>query len=165
MSDVVCHVNRKIVYRHPHVFSGLDVDGVDQVLENWEALKRKEKGRDRTPETLFDGIPDALPALARAQALLHRARTLETSSAEWSALGDHITETVERLADEADESLRQRLVGELLFEVAVLGADVQVDAEGALRDANARFVERVLSSTDQHPGADVQVGDGLSEAI
>jgi tetrapyrrole methylase family protein/MazG family protein len=164
MSDVVCHVYRKIVYRHPHVFGDLAVDGVDQVLENWEALKRKEKGRDRTPESLFAGIPAALPALARTQALLRRAGAAETPSTGWDTLGDDITEAVQRLVDEPDGEARQRLVGDLLFGIAALGADAQIDTEGALRDANARFVERVLSAQGRRAGADVGRADGPSEA-
>ena len=87
MSDIVCHVNQKIVYRHPHVFDGLAVDGVDQVLDNWEALKRKEKGRDRSSTSLFDGIPQALPALARTQAMLRRAEKRASASGERALSG------------------------------------------------------------------------------
>ena len=77
MSDVVCHVNRKIVYRHPHVFDGLAVDGVDQVLSNWEDLKRQEKKERASAPSPFEGIPRLMPALARAQAMSRRAARLE----------------------------------------------------------------------------------------
>jgi tetrapyrrole methylase family protein/MazG family protein len=146
MRDVVCHVNSKIVYRHPHVFDGLAVDGVSQVLENWETLKRKEKGRDPGSDSLFDGIPDSLPALARTQALLRRAEKSGVVADGGAALAARITDAVARLQGIEDRAAREALIGELLFELAALAAFGHLDAEGALRDANLRFEKRVLAA-------------------
>jgi tetrapyrrole methylase family protein/MazG family protein len=146
MGDVVCHVNTKIVYRHPHVFSDLAVEGVDQVLDNWEALKRKEKGRDHTSSALFEGIPRALPALARAQALLRRAEKREGASTDWERTAERVAEAAHGLAAVQDETARAQSMGDLLFELTALAAGVGIDAEGALRDANARYEQRVLAA-------------------
>jgi tetrapyrrole methylase family protein/MazG family protein len=146
MRDVICHVNSKIVYRHPHVFADLAVEGVSQVLENWEALKRKEKGRDQDVDSLFDGIPDALPALARTQALMRRAEKSGVVAEEWTALAARITDGAERLQGIEDRAAREASIGELLFELGALAAFGHLDAEGALRDANLRFEKRALAA-------------------
>ena len=146
MSDIVCYVNNKIVYRHPHVFANLAVDGVGQVLQNWETLKRREKGREHASPELFVGIPRSLPSLARTQALLRRAEKREVALKEWEALEGRVAETVHRLGVERDESTQVEAVGDLLFDLAALAAIAGIDAEAALRDANARYERRVLAA-------------------
>lgn len=148
MSDIVCHVNTKIVYRHPHVFADLAVDGVGQVLENWEALKRQEKGREHASSALFAGIPQALPALARTQALLRRAEKREVALKEWDDLAGQLAETVQRLAVERDEIVQAEAMGDLLFDLTALAASAGIDAEAVLRDANARYEHRVLAAVN-----------------
>jgi tetrapyrrole methylase family protein/MazG family protein len=141
LSDIVCRVNRKIVYRHPHVFAGLDVDGVDEVLVNWEDLKRKEKG-ERSQASPFEGIPTAMPALARTQALLRRAKRLDFAAIETGPLAGRIVEALDALLQEVDPLARQTRLGDLLFDLASLASRLQEDPESALRGANARFETR-----------------------
>ena len=69
----------KLVHRHPHVFGEVQVDGAEQVLENWEQLKRQEKAYADEPRSALDGIPGLLPALLRAQRVQSRAaRTIRS---------------------------------------------------------------------------------------
>jgi MazG family protein len=126
----------KMISRHPHVFGDLEVDGVGAVLDNWEELKRKEKP-DR--QSVLDGIPRALPALALASAIQRRQERGHLQSADTSpdpaqaalaALGQLIGE---RGGDDSTEAL----VGELLFSVVALARQRAVDPEGALRRAAA----------------------------
>ena len=70
--DVTDHVVRKLIYRHPHVFSNVRVENTDEVLANWEQLKRQEKGQKSTADAL-DAVARSLPALWRADKLLKRA--------------------------------------------------------------------------------------------
>ena len=62
MEDVVDGVTKKLVYRHPHVFGTVQVDGSEEVLANWEILKRKEKGQQSTADAI-EAVPHTLPAL------------------------------------------------------------------------------------------------------
>jgi XTP/dITP diphosphohydrolase len=117
----------KMIGRHPHVFGDLQVEGVGQVLKNWEELKRREKPKR---ESALDGIPPALPALALAAAIQRRQGEVESGS----AAATEATGALQRLiagapAQEAD----QQLVGELLYLVVALARERNVDAEGALR--------------------------------
>lgn len=142
--DVVRGVHDKIVRRHPHVFAGLAVDGVGEVLLNWEAIKQQEKGGPAADRSALDSVPQALPALIRAQSLLRHAQTRDVrdergfdenpSEADLRArLEAHIA------ALAADDASR---LGNLLFDLCRLAQQWGVDAESALRESNARFEAR-----------------------
>jgi tetrapyrrole methylase family protein/MazG family protein len=72
LSDVARGIREKLVHRHPHVFADVEVDGAEQVVANWEAIKKEEKGRS----SIFEGIPVHLPALLYALKVLKKASTL-----------------------------------------------------------------------------------------
>jgi XTP/dITP diphosphohydrolase len=114
----------KLIHRHPHVFGDTAVTGAAEVLVNWEALKRKEKGR-RDP---FDDIPRSLPALVAAAKTQKRA----------AGLGFHPDEEAARGA--AAGALEAGDLGGALFWVVALARLRGEDAEGALRRAVADFV-------------------------
>jgi len=143
MSDVVCQVDRKIVHRHPHVFRGLAVDGVEEVLTNWEELKRQEKGERAQALSPFEGIPFSMPALARTQAMLRRAARLGVLPAEDDDLAGRLSRAMASFAKGQAPGGGERLLGDLLFDLACLAFKVGVDAESALREASARFERRV----------------------
>jgi XTP/dITP diphosphohydrolase len=125
----------KMISRHPHVFADLEVEGVSEVIDNWEELKRREKP-DR--ESALDGIPTALPALALASAILRRQERGHLQSAE--ALADPAElarAALTRLVERAGADSSETLVAELLFSVVALARQRGVDPEGALRRAAA----------------------------
>lgn len=122
--DVAHGLANKLRSRHPHVFADTSVDGSEQVVANWEALKRIEKPER---ESAFDGIPVALPALARADKLLSRAARQDL--------------TVSNLVVEAADG-EAEIGHELLALVARARAE-GVDPERALRGA-VRALEQDL---------------------
>jgi tetrapyrrole methylase family protein / MazG family protein len=140
LDDVARGIHDKLVSRHPHVFGELSADTADQVVSNWEALKKSEKGRTSVTE----GIPASLPALMLAAKLARKSRSvgLEPRRAgggrpeEWLAA---LSALAVRAAQQPDDPLsgtaetESRLVGELLFAVAELAQQLGVDAEQALR--------------------------------
>ncbi len=143
-SDVVRGVHDKIVRRHPHVFAGLAVDGVGEVLLNWEAIKQQEKGGPAAGRSALDSVPQALPALVRAQSLLRHARTRDVRNGR--EFDENPGEAYLRarleagaVALTADDAAR---LGELLFDLCRLAQQWDIDAESALREANARFESR-----------------------
>ncbi|MGH7698304.1 MAG: MazG family protein [Candidatus Dormibacteria bacterium] len=135
IGEVAARARGKMVSRHPHVFGGASVEGVDQVLRNWEELKRREKPHR---ESNFDGIPEALPALALAGAVLRR-RPQELGDEEEPG-ADAIEEQLRRLrGGELDQAAAELALGELLLAVVALARTLGVDAEAALRrSARAR---------------------------
>jgi tetrapyrrole methylase family protein/MazG family protein len=93
LADVARGINDKLVRRHPHVFAGLDVDSADQVVRNWEEIKKAEKGR----ASVMDGIPGNLPALLYAYKVLGKAASAGYDGAlPSSGVGGELLELVRR---------------------------------------------------------------------
>lgn len=141
IAGVVAGINEKLIRRHPHVFSGKNgVDTPRQVLENWEGIK-KEEGRKGT----LDGVPRHLPALQRAWRITDKASRV---GFDWNSLEEvflKIEEEVREL-EEVRQGGSQAQVeeefGDLLFSLVNLSRFLQVEPEGALRGAIAKFTRR-----------------------
>ncbi|MGH7643405.1 MAG: MazG family protein [Candidatus Dormibacteria bacterium] len=117
----------KMIGRHPHVFSDLKVEGVTEVMRNWEELKRQEKPER---ESALDGIPATLPALALAAAVQRR----QTREAPTPDPRPTIRELLAGLPEQGGSARTvDEVIGELLFQMVTLARQHDVDAEGALR--------------------------------
>ena len=128
LAAVAERISAKLLHRHPHVFSDTVVEGAHQVVANWEAIKAQEKERGGP----FDDIPRSLPALTAAHKTQKRA----------AALGFSPTSSEAR--ERAAAALVADELGEVLFWAVALARSAGVDAEGALREATARFRESFL---------------------
>jgi tetrapyrrole methylase family protein/MazG family protein len=137
IDDVAEGIVSKLIRRHPHVFGDVQVDSADQVLVNWEHIKKEEKGEHR----LDDEIPSTLPALARAAKVQRRAAG---AGFDWRTLKGAMAKVREELAEleGAPPEQAEDELGDLLFAVAAVGRQLGVDPETALRRAVGRFVER-----------------------
>ena len=139
--EVVAHIVAKLIRRHPHVFGDVEVSGTDEVLANWEAIKRAERaanGDAAQKRSPLAGIPKGLPALAQAEAYLDRMsrlREVSAPDAPWSVLADL----------PADAALTPELVGDALFALVAWTRARGVEAESALRETNARYAARVAA--------------------
>src|SRR5690554_4190126 len=95
MDDVLKAVCEKMIRRHPHVFADTEINSVEDVLSNWEAIKKREKAnQDR--KSLFDGIPKHLPALLRAEKIQSKAAKV---GFDWN----DISGTIAKLEEEIEE--------------------------------------------------------------
>jgi tetrapyrrole methylase family protein/MazG family protein len=127
MDDIARGIHEKLVHRHPHVFAGLDVEGTDDVIRNWEQLKKAEKGRT----SVMDGIPGNLPALLYAHKVLRKASSLGIElDGPPPSVGDDLGEQLLRLVDAARRA--------------------ELDPEAALRAATARLRDEAVAR-EQHP--------------
>jgi tetrapyrrole methylase family protein / MazG family protein len=137
-TDVIQGIVTKLIRRHPHVFGDATVSGTEEVLANWEAIKRTERENNHEKRSPLSGVPAQLPALAQAQAYLDRMARLEelhAPEAPW-----------ERLASlPAGAPVTPELVGEALLGLVAWARERDIDAESALRAANARYAARVAS--------------------
>jgi tetrapyrrole methylase family protein/MazG family protein len=138
ITEVLNGIHDKLVRRHPHVFGDVSVTGADQVVANWEQIKRAEKGRT----SLMDGVPRALPSLLYAHKLYRKAASARLA---WGTAG----EAVARAAAELDAAATapgpgeaEVHLGEALGAVVYLARLAGIDAETALRGWAARFRER-----------------------
>lgn len=137
-SDVSEHIARKLVRRHPHVFGDVEADSAEAVYRNWDQLKRAEKPR----ESILDGVPLSMPALAASQSIQGRARR---AGFDWPDIEGPLAKLQEEIAEFAradDGPAREDEFGDILFVLANIGQRLGIDAEQALRGANQKFRRR-----------------------
>lgn len=140
ITDVIAGIGAKMVRRHPHVFGDVSVSGANEVLVNWEAIKKTERNKEE--ETMFSGIPRHMPALQAAQEVQSRAARVGFDWKEIQGVLDKVAEEVEELSRAQNASERQAELGDILFSLVNAARHLGVNAEMALRDANKKFVER-----------------------
>lgn len=141
-SQVIQGIHSKIVRRHPHVFGELKLEGVDEVLENWEKLKEKERGKKKDGKGLLDGVPLILPALSQAQEYQDRAARVGFDWPEIDGVLDKVKEEIEEIKHaESDFELASE-IGDLFFVLVNFARWKKVDAESVLRGTNAKFRKR-----------------------
>ena len=133
MQDVLTAIKEKLIRRHPHVFEGGDVS-IAEVMEKWEQIKKKEKGHGKR-ESVLDGIPKKLHALARAQKVLEKIKR-ENSA----LLAPHT---------EREPPLSEQVIGEELVQAILDASEAGIDIEGALRRAINRYEEEFRASEKQ----------------
>lgn len=142
LDDVADAVCRKLIFRHPHVFGGVEVGDSAEVMVNWEELKRREKSQSTTA-CAMDSVAKSLPALWRAEKIQSKAKK---SGFDW----DDVSGALDKLFEEADE-LREAIasgegideeLGDLLFSAVNVARFTKTDPEEALHLACEKFVRR-----------------------
>jgi len=149
IADVVDALSDKMIRRHPHVFGDAVVANVDAVWANWEQIKSQEStGQSRSSK--LDGIPVHLGALQRGQKMQEKAARVGFDWKDARDITDKLSEELAELAEARaaagdarpeDPHVREEL-GDVMFTVVNLARRLNIDAEGAMRDANAKFDRR-----------------------
>ncbi|KJF80483.1 nucleoside triphosphate pyrophosphohydrolase [Photobacterium angustum] len=145
--DVVAGISEKLVRRHPHVFSDADFDDEAAVQQNWEAEKAKERAAKEQDVSLLANIPNALPALMRADKIQKRCANVGFDWDELAPVVDKVKEELDEVMDEVIQAVpeQQRIeeeLGDLLFSVVNLSRHLKVKPELALQKANKKFEKR-----------------------
>lgn len=141
VDDVARTLVEKLRRRHPHVFGEVAVDGVGEVIANWDAIKRAEKPER---DSALDGIPASLPALARAEKVLSRARRAGLDADAEAVQG------ADASLSESEEALGRALLAQVRAATAA-----GLDAERALRGA-VRALEQELRAQESARAADAR---------
>jgi tetrapyrrole methylase family protein/MazG family protein len=139
--DVTQGIHDKLVRRHPHVFGDIIADDTGTVLENWDEIKKAEKGRT----SIFEGIPRSLPSLAYAQKVGRKASKVGFDWPDVAGAFPKIAEETAELAEamtETDAAATELELGDLLFAVVNVARHLKIDAELALRAASDKFRAR-----------------------
>ena len=142
MDDVTDGICKKMIYRHPHVFGNTTVSGTEDILVNWDELKKTEKHQKSASETL-DSVARSLPALIRADKIQCKAAK---AGFEWDSIDDAIAKVHEEL-DEVERALNgdgdvDEEIGDLLFAVAKIARFRSIDPERALENTCEKFIRR-----------------------
>lgn len=145
IADVLRGINEKLRRRHPHIFGDVKADTAQEVLFNWEQIKKLEREKAQGRASLLDGVPRELPALLRAHRLQEKASRV---GFDWNEARQVFQKVEEELAElraamESEQPDRMEAeLGDLLFSLVNLGRFIAVNPEDALRKTIARFIAR-----------------------
>ena len=157
ISDIISTLCEKLVRRHPHVFGDLDIIDSNAQIENWERIKKEEKGSERI--SALSGVPPHLPALLKAHKITEKASRV---GFDWNHSDQVFAKVMEELHEfeEAwaggDPKRMEDELGDLLFAIVNLGRFLSLNPEEALRKTINRFqkrfsfVEETLSGQGRH---------------
>lgn len=140
--DVCKSLNEKLIYRHPHVFGDVEANNAKKVEQNWEQLKLKEKGGNKT---VLSGVPRSLPALIKAHRIQDKARSVGFDWEEREQVWDKVQEEMNELKTEIsamDKDKMEAEFGDLLFSIINAGRLYGIDPENALERTNRKFIKR-----------------------
>ncbi|MCK4921534.1 MAG: nucleoside triphosphate pyrophosphohydrolase [Bacteroidales bacterium] len=142
IADVINNINKKLVFRHPHVFGEVAVESVTEVVENWEELKRKEGHK-----SVLSGVPNSLPAMIKASRVQEKVRAVGFDWDERIQIWDKVKEELSELEDEIENQDHEKTeseFGDLLFSIINAARLYNVDPETALEKTNRKFTKRFL---------------------
>lgn len=140
--DVCNALCEKLIYRHPHIFGQVDADSSEQVMQNWEKLKLKEKGGNRS---VLAGVPRSLPALIKAHRIQDKVRSVGFDWEERDQVWDKVAEEYGELKAEVasmDEDRMEAEFGDLLFSLVNAARLYGINPENALERTNRKFIKR-----------------------
>ena len=162
IEDVAKEIGDKLIRRHPHVFGDLKLSSSTEVIRNWERIKKSEYGEERR-KYIVDDIPDALPALFRAEKMQKRAAQV---GFDWKSI-DPVLDKVEEEFAEFREAVKngdvqnaQEEIGDLLFALVNVARHHKISAENALRAATQKFAKRFRFVEDKFK----EIGKDMREA-
>ena len=142
--DVINNLSEKMVRRHPHVFKEGELNTPDQVVKQWEEIKRNEKNQ-ANQKSILDNIPKNLPSLLRAQKLQKKAAK---EGFDWDQINDVFDKLDEEIAEFKEAVLKkksadiQNEIGDIIFVITNIAKCYKIDAEEALRSTNNKFIKR-----------------------
>lgn len=167
LEDVARGISQKLIRRHPHVFGDVSVQDVNEVRQNWEAIKAQEKGEVPEKHQLsakLDRYRRTLPPLMAAMKISQKAADVgfewENVDGVWAKFHEELGEFEQALAEETPER-QQAELGDLLFAVMQLARWYNLDPSAALQGTNQRFVQRLqkMEAVMDRPLADYSLDE------
>lgn len=148
LEDVADGICKKLIFRHPHVFGDVAVSGTDEVLSNWEDLKRKEKSQETYTDTL-NAVAKSLPALWRAEKVQKKAKKAGFDWPDVQGAMDKLSEELTELQEAVAEGTNvEEELGDLLFAAVNVSRFLQADPEEVLNSATGKFISRFAKVED-----------------
>lgn len=143
IADVMNALCDKLIFRHPHIYGDVKVNDEEDVKQNWEQLKQKEKGGNTS---VLSGVPNSMPALLKAYRIQEKARAVgfdwEQPEQVFEKVKEEINELNEEVAKENNLSKVEDEFGDVLFALINYGRFIKVNPEDALERTNKKFIKR-----------------------
>ena len=146
VADVLDSINEKLVYRHPHIYSDVEVKDENEVSENWEKLKLKEKGN----KSVLGGVPSSLPAMVKAMRIQEKAKGVGFDWEEKEQVWEKVEEEMQEFKDEfniekntpINAEAAESEFGDMIFSLINYARFVGINPEDALEKTNRKFIKR-----------------------
>ena len=142
ITDVLNQICEKLKYRHPHIYGEVKVQNAEDVLQNWEQLKLKEKGRKHR---VLEGVPASLPALVKAYRIQEKVSAVGFDWKEkedvWEKVKEELSEFEMEVQQNESENMEAEF-GDLLFSMVNAARLYGINPEDALERTNRKFMER-----------------------
>lgn len=147
ISDVLNSICEKLIHRHPHIYGDVKVENEEQVKQNWEAIKLKEGGGNKT---VLGGVPKSLPALVKAMRIQEKARGAgfdwEEKHQVWEKVEEEMNEFKAEFNVVDNQAINQEKAegefGDLLFSLVNYARFININVETALERTNRKFINR-----------------------
>ena len=142
MKDVCDRLCEKLIFRHPHVFGDVKAETAGQVSENWEQLKLREKGGNKT---VLSGVPSALPSLIKAYRIQDKARNVGFDWEEREQVWDKVKEEIQEFQAEVahmDKQKAEEEFGDVMFSLINAARLYKINPDNALEHTNQKFIRR-----------------------
>lgn len=163
ISDVLHGICEKLIHRHPHIYGDVKVENEEQVKQNWEAIKLKEGGGNKS---VLGGVPVSLPALVKAMRIQEKARGAGFDWEEKTQVWEKVEEEMEEFKNEFNVVDNQAInaekaegeFGDLLFSLVNYARFININVETALERTNKKFIKRFnhLESRAKEQGKTLQ---------
>ena len=145
ITDVITNLNEKLIRRHPHVFSGVDLKNTDEVLKKWDEIKAKEKTGKPTYQSVLDSIPSNIPSIIKAEKIQKKAAKF---GFDWTDIKDvlnKLDEEISELKEAVSSGNKEKVcneLGDVIFAAVNVARHMGVDADESLRNTNKKFRNR-----------------------
>ena len=142
IADFCSSLTEKLIFRHPHIYGNVKADSAEEVIQNWDQIKLKEKGGNKT---VLSGVPSALPALIKANRIQEKVANVgfdwEEPSQVWEKVKEEASEVEAEIKSGNKDKLEEEF-GDLLFAVVNAARLYGVNPENALERTNRKFISR-----------------------
>ncbi len=149
IGDVADGICKKLIYRHPHIFGSVEVGSSEEILRNWDELKRKEKHQE-TDTSALESVAKSLPGLIRAEKLQKKAAKVgfdwENAQGALEKVEEELDEVKQAMAGNGDP---EEEIGDLLFAAVNVARHLKVDPEGAMEKTCNKFIRRFADMEQQ----------------
>jgi MazG family protein len=142
MFDIMKNLSEKLIYRHPHIYGETEANNSEKVMQNWEDLKLKEKGGNRS---VLAGVPMSLPAMIKAYRVQDKARNVgfdwEVREQVWEKVREEFNELQAEI-NSMDTDKMEAEFGDLFFSLINAARLYKINPENALERTNRKFIQR-----------------------
>lgn len=141
ITDVLNSICKKLIHRHPHIYNNIKVKDEEEVKQNWEKLKLKEKGN----KSVLGGVPKSLPAMVKAMRIQEKTRDIgfdwDNKNQIWDKVKEELNEFKVEL-EKGDKDKSKSEFGDLLFSLVNYSRFMDINPEEALERTNKKFIKR-----------------------